>query len=236
MQDKKNQKTILVSGATSGIGLKFLELILQKGYSVIPIVRNKSDLINIDIYENIIEFDFREPWNIDNAFGGFNKKVDVFVNFAGILPGLSLFEQSYEELKAVFDVNVISPMLIVKKIENLINKDGCIILFGSISGHKGSYDDPYAATKGAIHSLVKSLSLKFAPNIRVVGVAPGMTNNTRMTNNLVEGQYSKTLSRIPLEHAGEPEDIAELVLFLINKHANFITGSIIDVNGGQYLR
>jgi 3-oxoacyl-[acyl-carrier protein] reductase len=236
MQHKKNQKTILVSGVTSGMGLKFVELIIQKGYSVIPIVRNKSDLVNIDIYENIIEYDYCEPWNIDNAFSELNKKIDVFVNFAGILPGLSLFEQSYEDLKAVFDVNVISPMLIVKTIENLINKDGCIVLLGSISGHKGSYDDPYAATKGAIHSLVKSLSLKFSPNIRVIGVAPGMTNNTKMTNNLVEGQYSKTLSKIPLEHAGEPEDIAELVLFLINKHANFITGSIIDVNGGQYLR
>ncbi len=91
-------------------------------------------------------------------------------------------------------------------------------------------------TKGAIHTLVKSLALKFSPNIRVLGIAPGMTNNTKMTNNLVEGQYGKNLYKIPLEHAGEPEDIAELIMFLINKHANFITGALIDVNGGQYLR
>ena len=236
IHNHKNRKTILVSGVTSGMGLKFVELILQKGYSVIPIVRNKSDLDNIDIYDNIIEYDYCEPWNIDSAFSGLSEKIDAFVNFAAILPGLSLFEQSYEGLKTIFDVNVISPMLIINKIENLLNKDGCIILLGSISGHKGSFDDSYAATKGAIHSLVKSLALKFSPNIRVIGIAPGMTNNTKMTNNLVEGQYSKTLSKIPLEHAGEPEDIAELILFLINKHANFITGSIIDVNGGQYLR
>lgn len=236
MLNQISKKTILVSGVTSGMGLKFVELILQKGYSVIPIVRNKSDLANIEIYDNIIEYDYCEPWNIDIAFSELNEKIDFFVNFAGVLPGLSLFEQSYEGLKKVFDVNVISPMLILNKIENQLNNDGCIVLLGSISGHKGSYDDPYAATKGAIHSLVKSLSLKFSPNIRVIGIAPGMTNNTKMTNNLVEGQYNKTLSMIPLEHAGEPEDIAELILFLINKHANFITGTIIDVNGGQYLR
>ena len=231
-----NKKTILVSGATSGMGLKFVELIQQKGYSVITIVRNKSDIENIKIYEDIIEYDFSEPWNIDNAFSGFNQKIDVFVNFAAILPGLSLFEQSYEGLKNLFDINVISPMLIVKKIQNKLNLDGSIILLGSISAQKGSFDDPYAATKGAIHTLVKSLALKFSPDIRVIGIAPGMINNTSMTCNLVEGQYKKTIARIPLEHAGDPEDIAELILFLINKHSSFITGSIIDVNGGQYLR
>ena len=231
-----NKKTILVSGATSGMGLKFVELIQQKGYSVITIVRNKSDVENIKNYEDIIEYDFSEPWNIDNAFSGFNQKIDVFVNFAAILPGLSLFEQSYEGLKNLFDINVISPMLIVKKIQNKLNLDGSIILLGSISAQKGSFDDPYAATKGAIHTLVKSLALKFSPDIRVIGIAPGMINNTRMTSNLVEGQYKKTIARIPLEHAGDPEDIAELILFLINKHSSFITGSIIDVNGGQYLR
>ena len=231
-----NKKTILVSGATSGMGLKFVELIQQKGYSVITIVRNKSDIENTKIYEDIIEYDFSEPWNIDNAFSGFNQKIDVFVNFAAILPGLSLFEQSYEGLKNLFDINVISPMLIVKKIQNKLNLDGSIILLGSISAQKGSFDDPYAATKGAIHTLVKSLALKFSPDIRVIGIAPGMINNTSMTCNLVEGQYKKTIARIPLEHAGDPEDIAELILFLINKHSSFITGSIIDVNGGQYLR
>tara|TARA_B100000787_G_scaffold58327_1_gene42471 strand:- start:1951 stop:2685 length:735 start_codon:yes stop_codon:yes gene_type:complete len=231
-----NKKTILVSGATSGMGLKFVELIQQKGYSVITIVRNKSDIENIKIYEDIIEYDFSEPWNIDNAFSGFNQKIDAFVNFAAILPGLSLFEQSYGGLKNLFDINVISPMLIVKKIQNKLNLDGSIILLGSISAQKGSFDDPYAATKGAIHTLVKSLALKFSPDIRVIGIAPGMINNTSMTCNLVEGQYKKTIARIPLEHAGDPEDIAELILFLINKHSSFITGSIIDVNGGQYLR
>ena len=85
----KNRKTILVSGVTSGMGLKFVELILQKGYSVIPIVRNKSDLDNIDIYDNIIEYDYCEPWNIDSAFSGLSEKIDAFVNFAAILPGLS---------------------------------------------------------------------------------------------------------------------------------------------------
>mgnify|MGYP001487629249 CR=1 FL=1 len=156
-----------------------------------------------------------------------NAKIVLFPENCSFMgPGKVMFKNAYYE-------NVHPTLRMARE---LANKYKIFVLLGSISGHKGSFDDSYAATKGAIHSLVKSLALKFSPNIRVIGIAPGMTNNTKMTNNLVEGQYSKTLSKIPLKYAGEPEDIAELILFLINKHAKFITGSIIDVNGGQYLR
>jgi NAD(P)-dependent dehydrogenase (short-subunit alcohol dehydrogenase family) len=236
MLNKKEKQVVLVSGVTSGMGLKFIELIQKNGYLVIPIVRNKELLDNVENYETIIEYDYSEPWNVDKAFKNLNVKIDIFVNFAAILPGLSLFEQSYEGLKNIFNVNTISPMLIVKRIQHQFKKNGCIILLGSISAQKGSFDDPYSASKGAIHSLVKSLSLKFSPNIRVVGVAPGITNDTKMTRDLIEGLYEKNIKKVPLGKAGEAEDIAKLILFLMGNNASFITGCIIDVNGGQYLR
>jgi 3-oxoacyl-[acyl-carrier protein] reductase len=233
MVDNKN---ILVSGVTSGMGLAFIILLQEKGYNIFPIVRNKDNISNAFNKDNVIEYDFSKPETIEKAFSGLNIKIDAFVNFAGILPGKSIFEQTYNGLQEVFNVNTISPMLIVKNIQNKLNSNATIILLGSISGQKGSFDDPYAASKGAIHSLVKSLSLKFAPDIRVIGVAPGITNNTRMTDDLIDGLYEKNIQKVPLKCAAQPEDIGKLILFLMSSHAKFITGSIVDINGGQYLR
>jgi 3-oxoacyl-[acyl-carrier protein] reductase len=230
------KKNILISGVTSGMGLVFVKLLQEKEYNIFPIVRNKNTLKNIFIEDNIIECDFSKPEAIEKAFHGLNTRIDAFVNFAGILPGKSIFEQSNSGIQELFNVNIISPMLIIKSIKDKLNKDAVIILLGSISGQKGSFDDPYSASKGAVQSLVKSLSLKFAPDVRVVGVAPGIIDNTRMTDDLIDGLYERNIQKVPLKCAGQPEDIGELILFLISKHAKFITGSMIDVNGGQYLR
>lgn len=231
------QKTFLVSGVTSGIGKAFAELAQAQGHKIIPIVRDKFTLINYKSYESIVELDFSDTSSIEDAFSGFDSNVDGFVNCAAVLPGKSLFEQRLDGLVKLFNVNIITPMLIIKRIQKNLKPGSCIILLGSISAQKGSYDDPYAATKGAIHSLVKSLSLKFASNnIRVIGIAPGITDNTRMTNNLIEGLYEKNIEKVPLKHAAQTEDIANLILFLSNSYAKSITGAVIDVNGGQYLR
>ncbi|WP_157351561.1 SDR family NAD(P)-dependent oxidoreductase [Aliarcobacter butzleri] len=230
------KKNILISGVTSGMGLVFYELLDKNKYNIYPLLRKKSNK-NLDFYyENMIEVDFSKPQDIEEIFSKINIKFDAFINFAGILPGKSIFEQDYNGLKELFDINVLSPMLIIKSIQLKLNKNAVIVLLGSISAQKGSYDDPYSASKGAIHSLVKSVSLKFAPNIRVVGIAPGITDNTGMTNNLVDGLYEQNIQKVPLNCAAQPEDIAELILFIIEKHAKFMTGCVIDINGGQYLR
>lgn len=234
---KENKKKIfLVSGVTSGMGLAFCNLLQAEGHDVIPIVRDKTKLVNSEKYQNIIECDYSDPEQIDHIFQNFNVEIDAFVNFAAVLPGRSIMEQVYEGLQDLFNINVISPILIMKNIKNRIKKGGSIVLIGSISGQKGSFDDPYAASKGAIHSLVKSLALKFAPDIRVVGIAPGITDNTGMTNNLIPGLYEQNIEKVPLKCAGRPEDIAKIALMLTSESAQFITGSMIDINGGQYLR
>lgn len=228
-------KIHLVSGTTSGIGKALCDLLLAKGEEVIPIVRDKA-AINQELYKKIIQLDYSHPEQVDEAFCGFEDKITSFVNCAGILPGKSIFNQDYEGLLDVFNINVLTPMLIIKRIAENIVDGGTIILFGSISGHKGSYDDPYAATKGAVHSLAKSLALKFAPHRRVICIAPGITDNTRMTLNLIEGRYEENIAKVPLGRAADPSDIAEVVYFLLQESCRSITGCCIDINAGQYLR
>jgi NAD(P)-dependent dehydrogenase (short-subunit alcohol dehydrogenase family) len=231
----REQKIYLVSGVSSGMGKAFAQLMYKQRHKVIGIVRNKS-AVNAEDFHDLIECDYACPEKIETIFKTFDIKIDSFVNFAGILPGKSFQEYDSESLRELTNVNLITPMLIIKCIEKNINNGGSIILFSSVSAQKGSYDDAYAATKGAIHSLIKSLALKFAPDVRVLGLAPGMCNDTRMTDDLIDGRYEHNLETIPLKKAVEVNDIAELVYFLSSKSAQSITGAVLDVNGGQYLR
>lgn len=233
MSDK--QKTFLVSGVSSGIGKAFAKLIQAKGHKLIALVRNSSSVTNSH-YEQIIELDYAYPDRVEAAFENYKTTIDCFVNCAAILPGKSYKEYDYESLIELMNINVISPTLIIKSLVPYIKEAGSIILLGSVSAQKGSYDDAYAASKGAIHSLVKSMALKLAPKIRVLGLAPTLCNNTRMTEELVPGRYQHNLETIPLKQAAEVEDLAEIIYFLSSESSKFITGCMIDINGGQYLR
>lgn len=227
------KKTFLISGISSGIGKAFSTLASNKGFDLIPIVRSQEQAKG---YAKYIVLDYSQPEAAEASFSNFKDKIDAFINFASLLPGKSFKEYDAQMLQELMSINVITPTLICKAIEKNLKDQSAIILFGSVSAQKGSYDDGYAASKGAVHSLVKSLALKFAPKTRVVGIAPAMTNNTRMTEELVPGRFEHNLKTIPLQKAGEPENIAELACFLTTENCQFMTGCMIDVNGGQYLR
>jgi 3-oxoacyl-[acyl-carrier protein] reductase len=229
-------RVFLVSGISSGIGQAFAELVVQRGDALIAIVRNSADVSHIPC-QQVLELDFNEPECVEAVLGGLSQPVDVFVNFAGVLLGKSFEEYTAQDYEHVFRVHAITPALVVKSIAHNIRPNGSIILLGSISAQKGSFDDGYAAAKGAVHSLVKSLSLKFAPRgIRVIGFAPGLIAGTRMTQELKPGIFEKHLQKIPLGMAGEPADLAQLIYCATEPFARFMTGSVIDVNGGQYVR
>jgi 3-oxoacyl-[acyl-carrier protein] reductase len=230
-----SKRNFLISGVSSGIGKAFFELLESKGENVIPILRNKEQASSANL-KNAIIYDFAKPDTIEDSFKNLKDEIDVFINFAGILPGKSFLEYELESIQEIFNVNVISPLLITKVITNKLSKNAVLIYIGSISAQKGSYDDAYAATKGAIHSLIKSLAIKFAPEKRVLGIAPAMIENTRMTDELIEGRFEHNLKKIPLAKAGNPKEISELIYFLTGDNCSFMTGALIDINGGQYLR
>lgn len=226
----------LVSGVTSGMGQAFAKQRLAAGEKVVGLVRNPASAKAIGLTD-IIEVDYGNPEQVEHCLKAHAEtRWTSFVNCAAILPAIPIGESTAASLTDIFNVNVISPMLICSQLVGRMSPGGAIILVGSISGFKGSYDDPYAATKGAIHSLVKTLALKFAPDARVIGLAPGMTDGTQMTANLVPGLREKTLQTIPLRQAGQAEDMAAVIEFLIGPACKFMTGAVLDINGGQYLR
>ncbi len=111
-----------------------------------------------------------------------------------------------------------------------------IILLSSQSAFKGSYDDAYAITKGAIHTLVKTVASKIAPHHRIVCLAPGVTIGTRMTENRVADDLDAYRQTIPLKRFATPEEVAGCVEFLLSSDAASMTGCTIDLNGGNVLR
>ncbi len=225
----------LVSGVTSGMGHAFAQQALAAGERVVGLVRSKDSAKDMGLTD-IIEVDFSDPEAVAQCLASRSEIWNSFVNCAAILPALAIHECTPQSLKEIFNINVISPMLVCKQLIGKMAPQACILLVGSIAGYKGSYDDPYAATKGAIHSLVKSIALKFAPDVRVVGLAPGMTDGTRMTSELIPGRREQTLQTIPLRSAGRAEDMAALMHFLLRPECQFMTGAMVDINGGQYVR
>jgi 3-oxoacyl-[acyl-carrier protein] reductase len=229
------KKNYLLSGASSGIGLAIYNRLIYQGHNVICILRDRKIANQNDIKE-FIEIDYSDPGNIESILKNTDISIDAFINAAGAALGKPIWESSYEEINNIVNINLISPMLICGALKNKIKKGGCILLFSSQSAYKGGWDDAYNVSKGGINTLVKSLSLKYAPDIRVLGIAPGITLNTRMTNSRKENDLNKIIDTIPLRRFANVEEIAEMVDALLGNAGAYMTGAVIDMNGGNYLR
>ena len=162
--------------------------------------------------------------------------VDVLINNAGISV-VSLFQDlEVEKWNELFNVNVGGCFNTIHCVlpDMISNKSGVILNVSSIWGsHGASCEVAYSATKGAIESLTKSLSLELAPsNIRVNAIAPG-TVNTEMMKCYTDEDLKYICENIPMMRMAEPIEIAELVSFLISDKNSYMTGQIISTNGGM---
>ncbi|MCW8445496.1 SDR family oxidoreductase [Fluoribacter gormanii] len=168
--------------------------------------------------------------------------VDILVNNAGMLCRETLFELPPEKMQQVFQVNTISPLYLSQLCaKNMVEREnkGCILNISSISGimtmPKGI---GYGASKAALNKWTKHAALDLAKyGIRVNTIAPGvieagMNEDTAASNPELWQYY---LSSIPLQRAGTPSDIANMVLFLASEKANWITGKVFAVDGGHVL-
>ena len=245
---KVQTKYVLVTGGSRGIGRAIcLQLAKDSDYSILINYKSNKDAANQtleDIKENcgsgeIIKFDVSNYNDVKTQLDIWSKihnnsLIEVLVNNAGITKdGLFLWMELNDwdnviktSLNGFFNVtnHLIKDML--------LNKYGRIINIVSVSGLKGTIGQTnYAAAKGAVVAATKSLAQEIAKkNITVNAVAPGFVK-TDMTNHLDEKEYRKL---IPLNRFGEPEEVAHLVSFLASKKASYITGEVININGGIY--
>ena len=244
MSDLKNKK-ILVTGASGGIGNAIVKrlsecgaIILASGTKIEKLEDLKSKFSNVKILKFDISQDSKIEEFIEKSSVELGGSIDCLVNNAGITQDNLAIRMSVDEWKKVIDLNLTSTFLLSKfAIKKMLkNKSGKIINITSVVGHTGNLGQAnYTASKAGIIAMSKSLVTEYAKkNININCISPGFIK-TAMTDKIDEKFQDIILSKIPSAKLGEPEDIANAVIFLASNQSNYINGETLHVNGGMYM-
>ena len=243
MKDLKN-KNIIVTGATGGIGNSIVQRLNDYGANILASGTKDEKLKELKSkYKNIkiLKFDISQNNKIEEFIENASRElggIDCIVNNAGITQDNLSIRMSLEEWKKVIDINLTSTFLMSKfAIKKMLkNKKGKIINITSVVGHSGNVGQAnYTASKAGIVAMSKSLALEYAKkNINVNCISPGFIK-TAMSDKIDDKFKEIIISKIPSARLGEPEDIANAVLFLASDLSNYINGETLHVNGGMYM-
>ena len=244
MNDLK-ENNIIVTGATGGIGNSIIEKLYDAGANVLATGTKNEKLDQLKKkFQNIktLKFDISQTDNLENFIEEATKqlggKLDCIINNAGITQDNLAIRMSIEEWKKVIDINLTSTFLISKfAIKKMLkNKKGKIVNITSVVGHTGNLGQTnYTASKAGIVAMSKSLAIEYAKkNINVNCISPGFIK-TAMTDKIDEKFKEVIISKIPSAKLGEPEDVANAVIFLVSPQSDYINGETLHVNGGMYM-
>lgn len=243
-----NDRIALVTGASQGIGRACAVVLARAGAQVALVARNTAKLAETAAEVEaaggkaaVFELDLANEESVRSCakavlaqFG----KVDILVNNGGIARDNLMLRMKRADWDAVLATNLTGAFLLTQALCPAMLKArwGRIINITSVVGETGQAGQVnYAASKAGLIGMTKSLARELASrNITVNAVAPGYIS-TPMTDVLNEQQRAAMLTQIPLDRAGTPEDIAHTVVFLASEEAGYISGHVLDVNGGMYM-
>ena len=238
-------KNIIVTGASGGIGNAIIKKLNEVGANIVASGTRIEKLEELKKkYEKIkiVKFDISQSEKIeefiDNATNELGGSLDGIINNAGITEDNLAIRMSLEEWQKVININLTSTFLLSKfAIKKMLkNKSGKIVNITSVVGHTGNLGQAnYTASKAGIVAMSKSLAIEYAKkNININCISPGFIK-TAMTDQIDEKFKDVIISKIPSARLGEPDDIANAVLFLSSDQSNYINGETIHVNGGMYM-
>ena len=246
-------KVAIVTGGASGIGRAIALALAESGANVViadraldgaeemareiesaggKAIATKTDVTDSKEVEQMVQRTIEK-------FG----KIDILINNAGIIARSSVMDMREEELDRTFEVNLKGVVLcsqaaarhmIEQKSGKIVNMGSSLSSRASVCNLSGGGAD-YCASKAAVQAFTRTLAMELGPyGINVNAVAPG-TTNTPMHEGLWEMATIYFQNSVPLGRLAEPEDIADVVLFLVTDAARYITGQTIHVNGGQVM-
>lgn len=253
MKTNLKNKVVLVTGGSRGIGKSICLAFAEEGAKVaVNYVSNKekAEAVAAEIREKYnteaiaVKADMSKEGEVLNMISGVTARlsaIDILVNNAAYCPGGPISSYSVEEWEKTFGINVTGMFVACRELVkqwqdnnvkgNIVNIASQAAFRGSTTGHL-----PYDSSKGAMVSFTIGLAREVAKQgIRVNGVAPGLVR-TEMVAETWEKRKSKYLERIPLYRIAEPEEIANVAVFLASDAASYITGATLDVSGGMIMR
>ena len=241
-------KVALVTGSSRGIGAEMIKAFGTRGgqcvvnYLADAQGQNKADALGVakDLNEPlVIECDVTQPQQVEammkqiqDQHGG----LDILVNNSGIISDRTIKKMSPDEFESVIRVNLIGTFTVTQKAAAILRNGGRVINMSSVSGQMGLFGQAnYSSSKAAIIALTKVSAREFArQNITVNAIAPGFID-VGMSKGMSEEVTQNFIKQIPLGRLGEAHEIVDAALFLASPMASYITGHVLNVNGGFYV-
>ena len=242
------RKVVIVTGGSRGIGATTCRLLAAQGYSVCVNYRSRADEAQavVSAIESSGGSAFSYAADVSNeqdvmllfdAVEAHLGPITHLVNNAGILfPQSRLSDLTAERINKVLITNVTGYFLCCREAVKRMKNGGAIVNVSSVAARTGSPNEyiDYAASKGAIDTLTKGLSLEVAAqNIRVNGVRPGFIYTEMHADGGEPDRVDRLSPQIPLQRGGTPEEVANAIAWLLSDEASYVTGSLIDIAGGK---
>jgi 3-oxoacyl-[acyl-carrier protein] reductase len=239
------KKNIIVTGASGGIGNAIIKKLSEAGANILASgtrIEKLEELKKNFEGLKILKFDISQSDKIEefieNATNELGGGLDGIVNNAGITQDNLAIRMSLDEWQKVININLTSTFLMSKfAIKKMLkNKSGKIVNITSVVGHTGNLGQAnYTASKAGIVAMSKSLAIEYAKkNININCISPGFIK-TAMTDKIDDKFKEVIISKIPSARLGEPDDVANAVLFLSSDQSKYINGETLHVNGGMYM-
>ena len=223
-------KTYLVIGGTSGIGAALVKMLSDQGHKVIATYNSTTpqELDNVSFHQLDVTDENATMPELPDAIAG-------LAYCPGAINLLPFKRLKKENIQADFDLQVgVAVRAIQHALEPLKNGKGSVVMFSTVAVQSGfNFHTQVAMSKGAIEGLTRALAAELAPTVRVNAIAPSITD-TPLASRLLSSDDKKEANakRHPLQKIGAPEDIANAASFLLNDSSSWITGQVLQVDGG----
>jgi 3-oxoacyl-[acyl-carrier protein] reductase len=241
-------KVVLVTGSSRGIGAEIIKAFGKReaqcvvNYVVDPAGQNKADAKRVakELGDSlVIESDVTKSEQVEamtkqiqDRHGG----LDILVNNSGVISDRTIKKMSMEEFESIVRVNLIGTFIVTQKVGSILRNGGRIVNLSSVSGQMGLFGQAnYSSSKAAIIALTKVSAREFArQNITVNAIAPGFID-AGMSKGMSDEVTKNFIKQIPLGRLGNVNEIVDAALFLASPMASYITGHVLNVNGGFYM-
>src|SRR6266853_482476 len=241
-------KVVLVTGSSRGIGAEMTKAFGKRGATCVVNYftdsqgQNKADAESVakELKDPlVIDSDVTQPQQVETMMKQIQDRhggLDILVNNSGIINDRTIKKMSVDDFESVVRVNLIGTFIVTQKAGAILRAGGRIINVSSVSGQMGLFGQAnYSSSKAGIIALTKVSAREFArQNVTVNAIAPGFID-AGMSKGMPDEVTQNFIKQIPLGRLGETQEIVDAALFLASPMASYITGHVLNVNGGFYL-